>query len=374
MRRKLVGALVLTLCLIATACSSGNDGGGGGGSTNGEAAGAGLKIGFIYDGDLEDGGWNSSHKAASDYVAQKLPGAEIQNIANVAPGDEAQSTASDLASQGYDLIIGTTYYQPDFLKIAGQFPDTKFVAWGGFKTAANVGEYSLATEDGRYLDGILAGSMTKSNVIGYPAGFDIPEVVRGIDAFTLGAQSVNPNVVVKPIMVNSWYDPPKEQQAATSAVNDGADVLAMETNSPAVASVAEKNDAWMIGYGWDQESRSPNTWLGSFTFDWGPYYLAQAQAIMGGTWKPEIYYGGMADGVIGLSPFGSNVPQDVQDLVNQKAQDIRDGTLDVLAGPIVDNQGNMQVAAGSTIAKADRTNCCDYYVEGVDSQPPSGSS
>src|SRR4029077_12770069 len=121
--------------------------------------------------------------------------------------------ASDLASQGYDLIVGTTFFQPDVLAIADQYPDTKFVAWGGWKTKPNVGEFSLATEDGRYLDGILAGSMTKSNIIGYVGGYDIPEVVRGINAFTLGAQSVNPNVQVKPIMVNSWYDPPKEQQA-----------------------------------------------------------------------------------------------------------------------------------------------------------------
>lgn len=361
-----------SIALILGACSD-PSGGGGGGSGGGDnsTAGEGLKIAFIYGaGPLDDGGWNTSFLAAADYVQEKLPAATITAIENTAPGDQARATSEDLASQGYDLIVGTTFYQPDQLAVAPDFPDTKFIGWGGWKTAPNIGQFSGATEDGRYLDGIVAASMTDSNVIGYPAGYPIPEVVRGINAFTLGAQTVNPDVQVIPAYVNSWYDPAKERQASQSLVDSGADVLVMETNSPAVASVAERSGVWMMGYGWDQSARSPETWLGSFTFTWGPYILTQAQAILDGSWEPEVYYGGIDDGMVGLSPLGSDVPQDVQDLVDQKMKEISSGELDVFAGPIYNNEGDLRVQEGETIPVEERPECCDYYVQGVQGSVP----
>src|SRR6266508_2784177 len=197
--------------------------------------------------------------------------------------------------------------------------------------AVDDGAYDLATEDGRYLDGIVAGSLTKANVIGYPAGFPIEEVDRGINAFTLGAQSVNPDIKVIPVWINSWYDPPKERQASESLVDAGADILVGEVNSPAMQSVAQKRNVYAIGYGWDSSARSPDVWLSSFTFVWGPYYLAEATAILDGSWKPQLFYGGLRDGGIGLSTFGPAVPQTVIDLVQQKKDEIASGTLDFFA-------------------------------------------
>ncbi|MFN8233880.1 MAG: BMP family ABC transporter substrate-binding protein [Actinomycetota bacterium] len=368
------------MALVASACGNGGDEGTDGSTTDGSTSssdtapeqGAGYQIAFLYDGPIDDGGWNTSFKAAADSVGEQLPGATITNIENVSPGDQLQAAMSDLASQGYDLIVGTQFAQPDMLKIAPDFPDTKFLGWGGWKTADNVGQFSGATEDGRYLDGIVAGSVTEANIVGYVAGFPIPEVVRGINAFILGAQSVNPDVQVIPVYTNSWYDPAKEREAAQSLVDAGADILVMETNTPAVASVAERNGVGMIGYGWDQSARSPNTWLSSFTFDWGPHLAGQAVAVVDGTWQPEVFYGGVADEMVGLSPFGSGVPQEVQDLTEEQKQAIASGALDVLAGPISDNQGTVVVSEGETIPPEERPNCCDWYAAGIQGTVPSG--
>jgi len=329
-----------------------------------------LKVAFVYDGSIDDGGWNTSHHAGMEYLVKNLPGVQVTELENIAPGDKARATFQDLGTQGYQLVVGTTYYQDDVLAVGKDFPDTVFLTWGGDKTAANVGQFNLATEDGRYLDGIVAGSMTKDNIIGYVGGYPIPEVIRGIDAFILGAQSVNPDVKVIPLMVNSWYDPSNERNAAQSLVDQGADVLGHEMNSPAVPSVAERSDAYVVGYGWNQEARSPKAWLSSFVFNWGPYFLQQAQAIADGTWKPSVYYGGMAQDGITMSPFGPDVPQNVIDLVNEKEAAIKSGSLDVLAGPIVDNQGNTVVQDGSTISVTDRPTCCDWYAEGVEGTVP----
>jgi basic membrane protein A and related proteins len=378
MRRAWMAGLV-ALGLLAAACGGGTTGtqSPGGGATvqpTGEAPGQGegLKIAFVYDGTTDDGGWNTSHHAGLEYVKENLPGAEFTELEEIAPGDQARATFQDLAAQGFNLIVGTTYYEPDVLAVAGDFPDTKFLTWGGTETAENVSQYDLATEDGRYLDGIVAGSISERNLIGYPAGFPIPEVVRGINAFVLGAQSVNPDVTVIPLMINSWYDPPKEREAAQSLANQGVDILVHELNSPAVATVAERNGIHVIGYGWNQEARSPSSWLSSFIFNWGPYYLEQAQAVIDGDWSSGRFYGGLGEDAITMSPFGPDVPQDVVDLVNQRMQEIASGELDVLAGPITDNKGSVQVPEGSTIPKEERAACCDWYAEGVRGSVPTG--
>lgn len=363
---------VAALALVSAACN-GNSGNQAPPSGGAGSAGAGLKIAFVYDGAMDDGSWNSSHAAAMAYVQKQLPGASITNLANISPGDQARATFQDLGSQGIQLVIGTTYYQPDVLAVAKDFPNTKFISWAGYKTTPNVGGYSLATEDGRYLDGIIAGSITKSNIIGYPAGYPIGEVVRGIDAFTLGAQTVNPNVKVIPLWINSWYDPPKEREAAQALVNKGADILATETNSPAVGSVAARSDVGFIGYGWNQSSFAPDQWLSSFIFNWGPYYLAQAKAVEDGSWNPAIYYGGLAQGDITMSPFGSAVPQPTVALVQEKLKEIASSKISVFAGPIQDNTGKVRVPAGQTITGAqDLTNCCDWLVKGVQGTVPTG--
>jgi basic membrane protein A len=372
MRSRWLASGLLAFALLAGACGDGGGGAGGDGDGGGgdEQPGEGLRVAFVYDGTIDDGGWNEGHEAGRQYVIENLPGVETTAIEEIAPGDQARATFEDLATEGYDLIVGTTFYHDDVFAVAPDFPDTRFVSWAGYETAENIGAYDLATEDGRYLDGIVAGSMTETNMIGYPAGFPIEEVVRGINAFTLGAQTVNQDVQVTPIWINSWYDPPKERQASESLVDAGADVLVGEVNSPAMQSVAEKRGVYAMGYGWDQSARSPDVWLGSFVFQWGPYYLSQAQAILDGTWQPEIFYGGLADGGIGLAPFGPDVPQDVIDLVEQTKEEIANGTLDIFAGPIQDNEGNLVIPEGETIPFEERTACCQWLVEGVEGSVP----
>lgn len=366
MRARWLAAL-LGLGLVAAACGGGDDGDGDTPGTGvGAQPGEGVRIAFVYDGAMNDGGWNESHDRGRQFMVENLPGVETVTVEEIAPGDQARATFEDFATQGFDLVVGTTFYQDDVKAVAPNFPDTNFISWGGWETGDNFGAYSLATEDGRYLDGLVAGSMTESNIIGYPGGFPIEEVNRGINAFAKGVQEVNPDARIIAVFTNSWYDPPKERQAAQSLVDAGADILVHELNSPATASVAEKAGIYHMGYGYDQSSFAPESWLGTFTFDWGPYYLDQAQALADGSWSPGVYYAGIAEGGIGLAPFGPDVPQEVIDLVEQRRAEIESGAFDVLAGPMVDNEGNVQIPEGETIPFEERAACCTWLLEGVE--------
>jgi basic membrane protein A and related proteins len=356
---------LLVLGLALSACGTDADGVAGDGELSVED----LQVAFVYDGSVDDGAWNSSHDAGREYLEEHMTGLEVTTLEEIQPGDQARATFEDLATQGYDLIVATTFYQDDALAVASDFPEAKFITWGGFEVAENVGHYELATEDGRYLDGIVAGSMTEANIVGYPAGFPIEEVVRGINAFVRGMHEVNPDATVVPVWMNSWFDPPREREASEALVDAGADILVHELNSPAMASVAQRRGIYHMGYAWDQSGWSegtPESWLGSFTFDWGPYYVEQVQAILDGTWTAERYYGTLQDGVIGLASFGPDVPEDVIALVEERKQEIADGTFDVFEGPIYDNEGNLVVAEGETIPVGERTACCDWLIDGVD--------
>ena len=328
--------------------------------------GSGYSVAFVFDLFIEDGGWNTTHYRGAQQVQEAFPGLDVQILEEISPGPAATNAFEDLAADGVDLIIGTTYFMPDVMPVAEQFPDTKFLTWAGWQTADNVGHFDGATEDGRYLDGLIAGSVTESGVIGYPAGYPIEEVNRAINAFTIGVREVNPDAVVQVVYINSWYDPPVEQQAAEALANGGADVLAHELNSPAVASVAEDRGLNIIGYSSDRSEVAPNAWLSSFTFEWGPYYIDQVQQMIDGTWEPALTYGGLQAGMIGNSPYGKDVTDEMLALVNERRQQILDGTFDYFAGPIMDNEGNVQVPEGGTIPFEERTTCCLWLIEGVE--------
>jgi len=331
-----------------------------------------LRIAFMYDGEIDDGGWNEAHENGRQYLIANMDGIETTFVENLSPGSEFQAAFEDFGSQGYDLVICTTWCQDDVLVVAPNYPDTVYLSWGGYQTAPNVGHFDGATEDGRYLDGLVAGSQPGVDFIGYVGGFAIEEVVRGVNAFMIGAREINPDVETQVIWVNSWYDPAAEQQAAQALVDAGADLLAAEVNAPAVASVAEDNGIGYIHYGIDGSGLAPNSWLSGFTFNWGPYYLSQAQALADGTWEPALTYGGLRDGVVGMSPFGDAVTAETIALVEQRRQEIVDGTFDYFAGPITDNQGNVVIAEGETIAWEERTLCCQWLIEGVIGEIPAG--
>ena len=318
------------------------------------------------------GSFEDRRRLGRPYLIANMEGIETTFVENVSPGSEFQAAFEDFGSQGYDMVICTTWCQDDILLVAPDYPDTIYLSWAGFETAANVGHYDAATEDGRYLDGLVAGSQPGVELIGYVGGFAIEEVVRGINAFMIGAREINPDIQVQTVWINSWYDPSAEQQAAQALVDAGVDLLAAEVNAPAVASVAEAAGIGYIHYGIDGSGIAPNSWLSGFTFDWGPYYLAQAQALANGTWEPALTYGGLADGMIGMAPFGAAVTDETSALVDQRRQEIVDGTFDYFAGPISDNEGNVVIAGGETIPWGERTLCCQWLIEGVIGEIPGG--
>ena len=331
-----------------------------------------LRIAFMYDGEIDDGGWNEAHENGRQYLIANMDGIETTFVENLSPGSEFQAAFEDFGSQGYDMVVCTTWCQDDVLVVAPNYPDTVYLSWGGYQTADNVGHFDGATEDGRYLDGLVAGSQPGVDLIGYVGGFAIEEVVRGVNAFMIGAREINPDIETQVVWVNSWYDPAAEQQAAQALVDAGADLLAAEVNAPAVASVAEASGIGYIHYGIDGSGLAPNSWLSGFTFNWGPYYLSQAQALADGTWEPALSYGGLRDGVVGMSPFGDAVTEETIALVEQRRQEIVDGTFDYFAGPITDNQGNVVVPEGGTIPWEERTLCCQWLIEGVIGEIPAG--
>lgn len=335
-------------------------------------AGEGFRVAWIYDGAQNDGGWNSAHDAGKQFVEAALPGLETSFLEEIANGPDAIAAFEELATQGFDLIIGTTFYQFDVFEVAPNFPDTSFLTWGGVDTLENVGQFDVRSEDGRYLDGLIAGAMVGDNgKIGYPAGFPIEEVARSMNAFLIGAREINPDVTIEAVWINSWWDPPTETQAVEALLNDGATLIAHELNSPAAAAVVEERGIPIIGYGIDASATAPNSWLGTFTFNWGPYYLQQVENLINGTWQAEASYGGLPEGLIGFSEtVSSEIPQDILDLVEQRRQELIDGTFDFFEGPLVDNKGVERVPAGGTIPQADRPACCDWLLEGISGEIP----
>lgn len=343
-----------------------------GAGATGTASGEGLKVAFVYVGPIGDAGWTWAHDQGRQYLEQNFPGVETTFIESVPEGPESQRVFEDLAEDGHQLIFGTSFgYMDPMLAAAENYPDTAFMHATGFKTSDNLGNYFGAAEEARYLSGLVAGNATESGRIGYVAAFPIPEVLRGINAFTLGVREVNPEAEVQVVWTSTWFGPDIERQAAESVLDAGADVVAMHQDSPAPGQAAQDAGATWVGYNSDMQQFAPDAWLTAPVWDWGPYYLAQAQAVQAGTWEPESHYGDMASGMVGLAPFGASVPADVQQLVEERQQEIIDGTFEVFTGPIADQDGNVVVADGET-ATLEELLATDYLVEGVVGTIPAG--
>jgi len=328
------------------------------------------KVVVIMDGSMDDGGWNTAHAAGGKVIEETYPGIEVDYVENIAPGQTATNAFEDAVSAGADMVIGTTFYQDDMMDVAADNPDVKFLTWAGYETADNVGHFDGASEDGRYLDGMVAGMLTKSNIIGYPVGFPYNEVNRAVNAFTMGAREVNPDAEVHVVYVNTWYDPALEQQAAEALVNAGADVLAHEVGAQVYATVAAQNDAHVIGYTNDWSQLEPEAWASSFLYNWGPFYAQQVGDMIDGDWKPAITYGGLKDGFITFAPYGPDVTPEMLAKVEARKQSIIDGSFDMFAGPITDNHGNVVIAEGDTVPFDHRIDCCQWLVDGVVGEIP----
>jgi len=330
-----------------------------------------LKIGFVYVSPIGDAGWTFQHDTGRKEMEKALGGkVTTKYIESVPEGADAERVIRELAQSGHSLIFTTSFgYMNPTIKVAQAFPKVTFEHATGYKTAKNVGTYNARFYEGRYLAGIVAGKMSKSNVAGYVAAFPIPEVVMGINAFARGMRSVNPKAEVKVVWVNSWYDPGREREAADTLISQGADVVTHHTDSTAAVQAAEAKKVYAVAYHSDMSKYGPNAHLTAVTHNWGEFYTRTAQAVLDGKWKVEQPWMGIKDNVIRMAPFNKVVPQDVQDLVKKTEGDIRSGKFHPFTGPIRDNEGKERLAAGKVIDDA-TLNKMDYYVEGVQGKLP----
>jgi basic membrane protein A len=330
-----------------------------------------LKVGFVYVGPVGDAGWTYAHDLGRKYLEAHDSNVQTAAVESVAEGADSERVFTDLARKGYRLIVGTSFgYMDPMVKVAAEFPNVDFVHISGFKRAKNLMTAFGRIEQPRYLTGIVAGSMTKSHIIGYVAAHPIPEVVRGINAFTLGVRAVDAQASVHVVWSNTWYDPAQEEQAAESLLSIGADVLSQHQDSPAAVQAAAGKGKYAVGYNSDMSRFGPKAFLTAPVWNWGPMYLYIAKQVEGGTFKGEDLWWGMDKGVVDIAPFGPMVPASVRSLVMAKRQAIIAGTFNELAGPIKDQKGVVRVPAGSALSDGAQLSM-NWFVQGVVGQIPS---
>lgn len=351
--------LLLSLALVVTGC-------GGGEKKPAAPAQEKTKVAFVYVGPVGDAGWSYAHDQARKYLTEKMPDVQTTIVESVPEGADAERVITQLAEQGNKIIFTTSFgYMDPTINVAKKYPNVTFMHCSGFKTAPNVGTYFGRMYQARYLTGIVAGKTTKSNVIGYVAAFPIPEVVRGINAFTQGVRSVNPDAKVKVIWTSTWYDPAKEKQAALSLLDAGADVIAQHQDTPGPQQAAEEKGKYSIGYNTDMSKMAPKAVLTSAVWNWGPYYVSVVDAVKKGTWKNDQYWGSMKDGIVALAPYGPMVTEDTKKLVDTAKEKILGGQWDVFYGPIKDQSGQVKIAEGQKMSDADLLKF-DWFVQGVE--------
>ncbi len=330
-----------------------------------------LKVGFVYVGPVGDAGWTYAHDQGR-LALEKAFGAKVKTtfVENVPEGADAERVIRKLATEGNKVIFTTSFgYMNPTEKVAKAFPNIVFAHATGYKTAKNLGTYETKFFEGAYLLGTIAGKMAKSNTLGFVGSFPIPEVIRNINAFTLGAQSVNPNIKTKVVWVNSWYDPAKERQAAETLIAQGADVLCQNTDSPATLQVAQEKGKYAFGWDSDMAKFAPKAHLTANTNNWAPYYIDTVKAVMAGTWKSGEVRGGLKEGMVVMSPLNSVVPADAKKVFEEKKKAIAEGKFHPFQGPVVDQSGATKVAAGS-VMPLDKLLSMDFYVKGVDGSIP----
>ncbi len=331
-----------------------------------------LKVGFVYVGPVGDHGWTYQHNEGRLAIEEEL-GDKVKTtyVEFVPEGQDAERVIRQLAADGNKLIFTTSFgYMNPTVKIAKLFPDVHFEHATGYKRADNVSTYSARFYEGRYVIGRIAGAMTKSNTVGYIASFPIPEVIRGINAFTLGLHSVNPDAKVKVVWVSTWFDPGKEGDAAKTLIDQGADILTQHTDSPAPLQVAEERGILAFGQASDMHAFAPTAHLTAIIDNWAPYYVARAKAALDGTWESVDVWDGMTEGMVEMSDYNEvSLPADVIADAKATAAAITAGELHPFTGPILDQEGNEVVAAGEVMSDGELLTMA-YYIMGVDGSVP----
>ena len=330
-----------------------------------------LKIAFAYVGPVGDGGWTFAHDNARKALEKEFGDRIVTSyVESVPESADAERVIRDMAGQGNKLIFGTTFgYMEPMLKVAADHPDVKFEHATGYKTAENMRTYDSRTYEGAYMAGVIAGKMTQSNTLGVVASIPIPEVVRNITSFTLGAQRTNPKITTKVVWVNEWFNPPKETEAATALINGGADILFQNTDSSAVLQTAEKMGK--RGFGWDSDMTAygPKAHLGSAIIDWAPYYIKAVGEALDGKWATGQTWWGVKEGAIDLVSLAADVPEDAKAKLEEVRSGLKAGTYNIWKGPISDNTGK-EVLAEGTVADDKFLGGINWYVKGVEGKVP----
>ena len=332
-----------------------------------------LKIAFAYVGPVGDGGWTFAHDTARKAVEKEFGDKVVTSfVENVPESADAERVIRDMASQGNKLIFGTTFgYMEPMLKVAADTKDVKFEHATGYKTAENVRTYDSRTYEGAYMAGVIAGAMTKTNTLGVVGSVPIPEVIRNINSFTLGAQSVNPKIKTKVVWVNEWFSPPKETEAATSLINGGADVLFQNTDSPAVLKTAQEKGKRAFGWDSDMTAYGPKAHLASAVINWGPYYIKATKDALDGTWATGQNWWGVKEGAIDIVSIADDVPADAKAKVEAVKAGLKDGSFTIWKGPIAGQDGK-PVLEKDMVADDKFLGGINFYVKGVEGKIPGG--
>lgn len=376
---KLVLTLGLALGVVLTGCAKKEDGEktttpAPAGSTSTETTSKEkLKVGFLYVGPIGDGGYTYAHDQGRLYLEKALGDkVDVSTIKESVKEDDAEveQVIEEMINNGVKVIFGTSYgFMNGMKKAAANHPDIKFLHCSGYELADNMSNYFGRDYQVRYLSGIVAGMKTKANKIGYVAAFPIPECVRGINAFTLGVRSVNPNAVVKVTWTNTWYDPVKEKEAAKALLDQGVDIISQHQDTTGPQQAAEEKGVWSIGYNSDMSKAAPNAYMTAPIWNWGPYYVDQVQKVLDGTWKSESYWGAIdaddSKSIIYLAELTKNAPEGAKEKVAQAKAEIVAGTNKVFVGPLKDNTGAEKVASGVAMTDGEMLSF-DWFVEGVE--------
>jgi basic membrane protein A len=338
-----------------------------------------LKVAFVYVGPIGDLGWTYAHDQGRLAIEEAFPNVETAYVENVPETPaESERVIRDFAQKGYKVIFTTSFgYMDPTINVARDFPDTIFIHISGYKTAPNVGTGFGKIEEPRYVAGMIAGQMTTGPrgypLLGYVAAFPIPEVIRGINAFTLGVRTVNPAATIQVVWTNTWFDPPKERQAAEALLDGGADVIAQHQDTPGPMQAAEDRGKYGVGYNSDMAPFAPKAVLTCPIWKWGVFYVQTVKEVLEGTWQPTQYWGGWKDGVVDLSPIGPMVPDDVKEMALAEAEKFRSGEqtiFTIFTGPLKDNKGEERVAEDVSMTDEELLNM-SWFVEGVQGEIPS---
>jgi basic membrane protein A len=328
-----------------------------------------LKVGFVYVSPIGQAGWTYQHDQARLALERALgPAVRTSFVEGVPEGADAERVMRDLAAQGHGLIFATSFgYLEPALRVAADFPQVKFEHAGGYKVAPNLNTYNARFYEGRWLAGWLAGRASGNGVAGYVAGFPVPEVVQGINAFTQGMRAANPKAVVRVRWLNTWFDPPKEREAALSLIHGGADVLTNHSGSPAVPQTAEEKGVKLIGYQSDMSRYAPKAQLAAVTADWSAYYVREARAVAAGTWRAQPAWGGMKDGMVRLW-LSPSVPAPWRQELARREQQMAGGRAGPFVGRLVDQAGAVRQERGALADAAIAQ--MDWFVQGVEGSLP----